>query len=480
MVLKSKECGKSSFIERLLLTQMAPTAQFAHLMHAGSDGQSSRGNRADAVIAQRRSTGSFGHYLAFQLMWFTRGKRNPTATRTNSRTDSSERRRQGSSPTSCRSTLLPGTASFFQSHFCLNASSRATFAQITTTFKQKTSFPANTDHHLQDWAPVDVSTSSNWISPSWALPGISSCRLELLLSPRLCRCPLRHLQDLFRLWLRQSEVVTGTGKAQKHEFLYFFNSFHITTTPGAELGQEEEQDTDGPRGAADAKGSAWTTRTMEGNAGAALAAETQGTRLCRCCALIHELESSRRLMASALLTQSRVFGAPKKGSGGRALFKALHKGQRGPSFAFSPWGIAGINRVFSFSAKRSVSNASQPSSCSASFGRGRALSDRSGGEQRALKARRERGMSGLVAADGFQTQKRSQTLPGFYFFSENEDFILQKQPAAERLGWSLRGGSSSDLCGFRGRVWVSSSSSSPSDLDVGPRPGARRKTIAFL
>lgn len=35
MVLKSKECGKSSFIERLLLTQMAPTAQFAHLMHAG-------------------------------------------------------------------------------------------------------------------------------------------------------------------------------------------------------------------------------------------------------------------------------------------------------------------------------------------------------------------------------------------------------------------------------------------------------------
>lgn len=44
----------------------------------------------------------------------------------------------------------------------------------------------------------------------------------------------------------------------------------------------------------------------------------------------------------------------------------------------------------------------QPSSCSASFGRGRALSDRSGGEQRALKARRERGMSGLVAADGFQ------------------------------------------------------------------------------
>lgn len=35
MVLKSKECGKSSFIEHLLLTQMAPTAQFAHLMHAG-------------------------------------------------------------------------------------------------------------------------------------------------------------------------------------------------------------------------------------------------------------------------------------------------------------------------------------------------------------------------------------------------------------------------------------------------------------
>lgn len=33
MVLKSKECGKNSFIERLLLTQLAPTAQFAHRPH---------------------------------------------------------------------------------------------------------------------------------------------------------------------------------------------------------------------------------------------------------------------------------------------------------------------------------------------------------------------------------------------------------------------------------------------------------------
>lgn len=44
--------------------------------------------------------------------------------------------------------------------------------------------------------------------------------------------------------------------------------------------------------------------------------EMQGMRLCHCCALIHELESGSRLMASALLTQSRLFGAPKKGPGG--------------------------------------------------------------------------------------------------------------------------------------------------------------------
>lgn len=68
-------------------------------------------------------------------------------------------------------------------------------------------------------------------------------------------------------------------------------------------------------------------------------------RLCHCCALIHELESGSRLMASALLTQSRLFGAPKKGSGGgRALFKALRRGQRGPGFAVSPQGIVGINK----------------------------------------------------------------------------------------------------------------------------------------
>lgn len=71
------------------ITPQVGVRLLSYLRCAGSDGQSSRGNRADAVIAQRRSTGSFGHYLAFQLMWFTRGKRNPTARRTNSRTDSS-------------------------------------------------------------------------------------------------------------------------------------------------------------------------------------------------------------------------------------------------------------------------------------------------------------------------------------------------------------------------------------------------------
>lgn len=67
--------------------------------------------------------------------------------------------------------------------------------------------------------------------------------------------------------------------------------------------------------------------------------EMQGMRLCHCCALIHELESGSRLMASALLTQSR-----KKDLGGRALFKALRRGQRGPGFAVSPRGIVGINK----------------------------------------------------------------------------------------------------------------------------------------
>lgn len=47
---------------------------------------------------------------------------------------------------------------------------------------------------------------------------------------------------------------------------------------------------------------------------------------------IHTLEQSRRLMASALLTQSRIFVLIlplEKGYGGRELFKAAHSGQHG-------------------------------------------------------------------------------------------------------------------------------------------------------